>query len=92
MSDAISLVISGSWLSSFLGTNTWVVSSSGGYLGDHLYGGYCYFVKLRFGLPLGVVLVTTDRGHILENQAVNKILGGIVNAVRSIPLSFSSSS
>ena len=48
MSDAISLVISGSWLSSFLGTNTWVVSSVAVATGDHLYGGYCYFVKLRF--------------------------------------------
>lgn len=37
------------------------------------------------GLPLAIVLVTTDKGHIWENAAVNKILGTIVNAARSIP-------
>jgi D-methionine transport system permease protein len=38
-----------------------------------------------FGLPLGIVLVTTEEGHILENKTFNRILGSIVNAVRSIP-------
>lgn len=38
-----------------------------------------------FGLPLGVILVTTDEGHILANRAVNSILGTIINAARSIP-------
>ncbi|MGI6487108.1 MAG: ABC transporter permease [Syntrophomonadaceae bacterium] len=86
MSDAISLVISGSWLSSFLGTNTWVVSSVAVATWETIYMvGIATLLSYVFGLPLGVVLVTTDRGHILENQAVNKILGGIVNAVRSIP-------
>lgn len=37
------------------------------------------------GLPLGVILVTTERGHILENVTVNRILGAIINTVRSIP-------
>ena len=37
------------------------------------------------GIPLGVVLVVTSKGHILENAALNKILGAIVNATRSIP-------
>lgn len=37
------------------------------------------------GLPLGVILVTTEEGHILENKGVNRILGYIINAVRSIP-------
>lgn len=37
------------------------------------------------GLPLGVVLVTTGEGHILESKGVNRVLGIIVNAVRSIP-------
>ena len=36
-------------------------------------------------IPLGVVLVVTSKGHILENAALNKILGAIVNATRSIP-------
>jgi D-methionine transport system permease protein len=38
-----------------------------------------------FGLPLGIILVTTSTGHILENSKVNQILGSIVNAARSIP-------
>jgi ABC-type metal ion transport system, permease component len=37
------------------------------------------------GLPLGVILVTTEEGHILENKGVNRILGSVINAVRSIP-------
>ncbi|MDR3566121.1 MAG: ABC transporter permease [Negativicutes bacterium] len=37
------------------------------------------------GIPLGVVLVTTDKGHILENLAANRILGAVVNAARSTP-------
>jgi D-methionine transport system permease protein len=37
------------------------------------------------GMPLGVILVTTGEGHILENNRINRILGSIVNAVRSVP-------
>ena len=37
------------------------------------------------GLPLGVILVTTGEGHILESKGFNRLLGTIVNAVRSIP-------
>lgn len=37
------------------------------------------------GIPLGVTLVTTSKGHILENQVINKILGTIVNIIRSVP-------
>lgn len=37
------------------------------------------------GVPLGVILVTTDKGHILENIPLNRILGSIVNAARSTP-------
>ena len=43
------------------------------------------FFSYVFGLPLGVVLVTTSPGHILENNKVNQILGSIVNITRSIP-------
>lgn len=42
-------------------------------------------MAMIIGIPLGVVLVVTSRGHILENAALNKILGAIVNATRSIP-------
>ncbi|MBR3624502.1 MAG: ABC transporter permease, partial [Selenomonadaceae bacterium] len=37
------------------------------------------------GVPLGVLLYTTEKGGILENETLNKVIGGIVNAVRSIP-------
>lgn len=37
------------------------------------------------GLPLGVLLVVTGKGHILENRVVNTLLGTIMNIVRSIP-------
>lgn len=38
-----------------------------------------------FGIPLGVLLLVTDKGHILENAAINKPIGVIVNMLRSIP-------
>mgnify|MGYP001264653924 FL=1 len=37
------------------------------------------------GIPLGIPLVTTSKGHILENRFINQILGTIVNIIRSIP-------
>jgi D-methionine transport system permease protein len=37
------------------------------------------------GIPLGVLLVVTRPGHILENKWVYRILGLAVNAVRSVP-------
>jgi len=38
-----------------------------------------------FGLPLGVILVTTADGHVLESRGLNRVLGVIINAARSIP-------
>ncbi len=37
------------------------------------------------GIPLGVLLHTTDKGQILENMPLNQTIGSIVNAIRSIP-------
>ncbi|MGI5483776.1 methionine ABC transporter permease [Streptomyces lavendofoliae] len=37
------------------------------------------------GLPLGVLLVLTDKGGLLQNRPVNKVLGVIVNIGRSLP-------
>lgn len=42
-------------------------------------------LSFAFGLPLGLVLVTTERGGIYENLALNRILGAAVNALRSLP-------
>ncbi|MBC9248547.1 ABC transporter permease [Paracoccus sp. 11-3] len=38
-----------------------------------------------FGLPLGVYLATSQRGELLSSPWVNKILGLVVNAARSVP-------
>jgi len=42
-------------------------------------------ISAFIGIPLGIILITTDKGHILENTKVNKMLGVIVNATRSTP-------
>ena len=42
-------------------------------------------VAMILGIPLGVILVVTSKGHILENLAVNKALGVVINATRSVP-------
>lgn len=51
----------------------------------------CYMVAAStvlatiIGLPLGVILTVTRKNHILENTAINSVLGAIVNATRSTP-------
>ncbi|GAB3765764.1 ABC transporter permease [Ramlibacter monticola] len=37
------------------------------------------------GIPLGVLLRLTDRGGVLQNAGINRVVGGVVNAVRSTP-------
>lgn len=37
------------------------------------------------GLPMGVVLVVTDKDGIMPNRGINSVLGTIVNVFRSIP-------
>lgn len=43
------------------------------------------FFAYLIGLPLGVLLVVTARGHIMPAPAFNTALGVIVNFLRSIP-------
>ena len=43
------------------------------------------FIGAALGLPLGVLLYLTDRDGVLRNLGVNRVTGGIVNAVRSTP-------
>ncbi|HHU69820.1 MAG TPA: ABC transporter permease [Thermoanaerobacterales bacterium] len=38
-----------------------------------------------FGIPLGILLMVTDKGQILQNLPINRIFGTIVNVLRSIP-------
>lgn len=42
-------------------------------------------LSLVLGLPIGIVLVASQPGGIWEQPALNRILGGIVNAFRSTP-------
>lgn len=37
------------------------------------------------GLPLGVLLVVTDRGGLTPRPTLNRVLGAVVNALRSLP-------
>ncbi len=37
------------------------------------------------GMPLGVILYSTSKGRLLENKAVNLVIGTIVNITRSLP-------
>lgn len=37
------------------------------------------------GIPLGVYLRLSDRGGVLENGVANRVVGAVVNAVRSTP-------
>lgn len=47
--------------------------------------GVSSLLAFAFGVPLGVVMLVSGKGHILENRTVNRILGTIVNAARSTP-------
>lgn len=42
-------------------------------------------IGFAVGIPLGVILHTTKKGGLLENQMVNQVLGGIINIGRSVP-------
>ncbi|MDH6575856.1 methionine ABC transporter permease [Kitasatospora sp. MAP5-34] len=47
--------------------------------------GVATVVTVLIGLPLGLLLVLTDKGGALQNVVVNRVLGVIVNVGRSLP-------
>ncbi|MFC8855104.1 methionine ABC transporter permease [Streptomyces sp. NPDC048405] len=47
--------------------------------------GWSTLIAVVVGLPLGVLLVLTDRGGLLQNVLVNKVIGQVVNVGRSMP-------
>jgi D-methionine transport system permease protein len=47
--------------------------------------GWSTLIAVVGGLPIGVLLVLTDTGGLLQNTVVNKVLGQIVNIARSMP-------
>lgn len=54
--------------------------------GETLYMiGISLTIALLVGLPLGILLFTTDKGLILENRAINSVVGFLVNVIRSVP-------
>lgn len=38
-----------------------------------------------FGIPLGIILYSSDKGSIKDNKLVNGVVGIVVNIVRSVP-------
>jgi D-methionine transport system permease protein len=70
----------------YLGDNAWIPSAVALALWETTYMVFLSTLfSYIFGLPLAIILITTEPGHILENARVNSILGSIVNAARSIP-------
>ncbi|OIK00662.1 methionine ABC transporter permease [Streptomyces colonosanans] len=47
--------------------------------------GWSTLIAVVAGLPLGILLVLTDRGGLLQNVVANKVLGQVVNIARSMP-------
>ncbi|EGX55339.1 binding-protein-dependent ABC transporter transmembrane protein [Streptomyces zinciresistens K42] len=47
--------------------------------------GWSTLVAVAGGLPLGILLVLTDRGGLAQNILANKVIGQIVNVARSMP-------
>ncbi|MEU6094824.1 methionine ABC transporter permease [Streptomyces sp. NPDC047079] len=47
--------------------------------------GWSTLIAVVGGLPLGILLVLTDRDGLLQNVVANKVLGQIVNIARSMP-------
>ncbi|MGD6959003.1 methionine ABC transporter permease [Rossellomorea aquimaris] len=42
-------------------------------------------VAILVGLPLGILLFVTDKGLFLQNSFIKKVVGFVVNMVRSVP-------
>lgn len=47
--------------------------------------GWSTLIAVVLGLPIGILLVLSDRGGLLQNTVLNKVLGQVVNIARSMP-------
>lgn len=47
--------------------------------------GVAFLFSLIIGFVLGLLLVVTRKGHLLENEPVSKVLNVIINIFRSVP-------
>ncbi|HZK43570.1 MAG TPA: methionine ABC transporter permease [Syntrophomonadaceae bacterium] len=86
MLEIITAIDITTYLTMFLGDNAWIVEKVVFATWETIYMILISTVlSYLFGLPLGIILVTTESGHILENKSVNNSLGLLVNITRSIP-------
>ncbi|SDC84735.1 D-methionine transport system permease protein [Pseudomonas guariconensis] len=63
----------------------WLDRLLDGLLDTLLMVGVSSFIALLVGVPMAVLLVTSDKGGIFEAPVLNRTLGAIVNLFRSIP-------
>ena len=63
----------------------WIDRLLQGLLDTLLMVGVSSLVALLVGVPMAVLLVTSDKGGVFAAPALNRVLGAIVNLFRSIP-------
>ncbi|WP_347489239.1 methionine ABC transporter permease [Desulfoscipio sp. XC116] len=86
MHEAIMGVSQVAWVLSALGDNAWIADKLVVATWETIYMvATSAFLSYLFGLPLGVILVITAEGHVLENSFINNVLGWVINAARSVP-------
>ena len=56
-----------------------------GFIDTFLMLGVSSLIALLAGIPMAVILVTSDKGGIYEAPVLNRVLGAFVNLFRSIP-------
>src|SRR5471030_554375 len=56
-----------------------------GFIDTFLMVGVSSLIALLAGIPMAVILVTSDKGGIYEAPLLNRVLGAFVNLFRSIP-------
>ncbi len=47
--------------------------------------GISAFFTILLGLPLGIILVVTEKNHVMPFPVLNKVLSTIINVIRSLP-------
>lgn len=83
---AISSLDIAAFLTTYLGDYAWVPSAVIFASWETLYMVFLStLVSYLLGMPLAIILVISDKGHILESPRLNQVLGSIINAARSLP-------
>lgn len=63
----------------------WVERLWQGFIDTFLMVGVSSLIALLVGIPMAVILVTSDKGGIYRAPMLNRALGAFVNLFRSIP-------